>query len=193
MHLEALLIKALPTADADLIEKAVGEHTRSVEDSFARQRESIRNDLSAIIGDIFARLPGGSSDDDGDSEEVAMLRGEIGRLKSQLHTHMEGVTGATQAGLDALGERARQRRMEGYDDAHDDKHHDFSLTSGAIAYLMDARQRGTTGHGFSDAAPSEWPWDRSDWKPKNLRQSLVVAVALGIAEIERLDRAGITD
>ena len=124
-----------------------------------------------------------------DSEEVAMLRGEIGRLSNMINSHMEGVSGATKAGLDALGERARQRRMEGYDDAHDDAHDDFDLTSAAIAYLNSARLRGTTGHGYTDTPPPDWPWDANDWKPKSVRQQLVVAAALIIAEIEKIDRS----
>lgn len=128
-----------------------------------------------------------------DGEEIAMLRGEIGRLSGLLNSHTEGVAGATQAGMDVLGERARQRRMEGYDDAHDDAHDDFTLSSAAIAYTMDARLRGTTGHGFTDTPPPNWPWDASDWKPKLVRQALVVAAALIIAEIERIDRARIND
>lgn len=134
-----------------------------------------------------------AQEDSEDSEEIAMLRGEIGRLSGLLNSHTEGVAGATQAGMDALGERARQRRMEGYDDAHDDAHDDFTLSSAAIAYTMDARLRGTTGHGFTDTPPPNWPWDSSDWKPKSVRQALVVAAALIIAEIERIDRARIND
>jgi hypothetical protein len=90
--------------------------------------------------------------------------------------------------MDTLGERARQRRMEGYDDEHDDAHEDFSLSSAAIAYIMDARLRGTTGHGFTETPPTHWPWDINDWKPKGVRHALVVAGALIIAEIERIDR-----
>lgn len=126
-----------------------------------------------------------------DSEEVAMLRGEIGRLSSMINSHMEGVSGATRAGMDVLGERARQRRMEGYDDAHDDAHDDFDLTSAAIAYLMNARLRGTTGHSYADAPPHDWPWSARDWKPKGVRQELVVAAALIIAEIEKIDRSSV--
>lgn len=155
--------------------------------SLSRDFELVRADIACV-----ARLAAEQhSDEEDDSEEIAMLRGEIGRLKREINTHREGVLGATKAGLDALGERARQRRMEGYDDAHDDRHEDFALSSAAIAYLMDARLRGTTGHGFTESPPPDWPWEITDWKTKNIRQALVVAAALVIAEIERLDRAGV--
>lgn len=121
-------------------------------------------------------------------EILAVLRRETAKLSDEIGRQKDGVASATRAGLDVLGERARQRRMEGYDDAHDDGHEDFSLTAAAIAYALDARLRGTSGHGFDTSPPVEWPWMAADWKPKPVRQSLVVAAALIIAEIERLDR-----
>lgn len=123
-------------------------------------------------------------------EETVMCREEIARLQTELVRHKDGVLNATKAGLDTLGERARQRRLEGYDDAHDDSHDDFSLSAAAIAYVMDARLKATTGKNFDSRPPAEWPWSPLDWKPKSVRQSLVVAAALLIAEIERCDRSG---
>jgi len=117
-----------------------------------------------------------------------LLKQEVSRLNSEMARHSDGYGSATRAGLDVLGERARQRRMEGYDDEHDDGHADFSLSAAAIAYALDARLRGTTGRGFDTTPPPEWPWIALDWKPKDIRQSLVVAAALLIAEIERIDR-----
>jgi hypothetical protein len=125
---------------------------------------------------------------DGTREELALAREENGRLLGELLRHKDGYETATRAGLDVLGERARQRRMEGYDDSHDDGHADFSLSGAAIAYAMDARIRGSAGRGFDAAPPAEWPWGISDWKPKGVRQSLIVAAALLVAEAERLDR-----
>ena len=123
-------------------------------------------------------------------EMAAMYQEEIGRLNTEMVRHKDGVQNATKAGLDVLGERARQRRLEGYDDAHDDGHEDFSLSAAAIAYVMDARLRGTTGKGFDHQPPLEWPWSDGDWKPKAIRKALVVAAALIVAEIERFDRTG---
>ncbi|EOD8835582.1 TPA: hypothetical protein ACVMZV_002320 [Pseudomonas aeruginosa] len=37
-----------------------------------------------------------------------------------------------------------------------------------------------------------WPWDQQWWKPTSARRDLVKACALALAEIERLDRAGIS-
>lgn len=123
-------------------------------------------------------------------DQAAMYLEEIGRLTTEIVRHKEGVQSATRAGLDVLGERARQRRLEGYDDAHDDNHEDFSLAAAAIAYAMDARLRASMGKGFDHQPPIEWPWSEADWKPKPVRKSLVVAAALLVAEIERIDRNG---
>lgn len=89
---------------------------------------------------------------------------------------------------DVCVERSRQRSMEGYDDAHDDGHEDFSLSNAGIAYIRDAVSRGNGSAGFHESPPGEWPWSPSDWRPKSIRRNLVVAAALLIAEIERLDR-----
>lgn len=123
-------------------------------------------------------------------ETIEMYRKEIGLLNNEIVRHKDGIQNATKAGLDVLGERARQRRLEGYDDAHDDEHDDYSLSAAAIAYLTDARLRASTGKGFDHEPPVEWPWSEAEWKPKGIRKSLVVAAALILAEIERYDRAG---
>lgn len=131
---------------------------------------------------------------EGDAAEFAetaeILREEIGRLNTEIVRHKDGIKHASRAGLDVLGERARQRRLEGYDDDHDDSHDDYSLAAAAIAYATDARLRGTAGRGF-EQPPPDWPWSPADWKPKQIRRSLIVAAALLVAEIERMDRSGI--
>ncbi|KSE95426.2 hypothetical protein AO934_31075 [Pseudomonas aeruginosa] len=37
-----------------------------------------------------------------------------------------------------------------------------------------------------------WPWDEQWWKPSTARRDMVKACALALAELERLDRAGIS-
>jgi HAMP domain-containing protein len=174
-------------SDGGFTENLMAMASEAFARSLSRQFELVRADIAHVARLTTEQQP----DEDDRSEEIAMLQGEIGRLRQELNTHRDGVIGATTAGLDVLGERARQRRWEGYDDAHDDKHQDFALTSAAISYLMDARLRGTTGHGFGESPPPDWPWEVTDWKTKKVRQSLVVAAALILADIERLDRAGV--
>lgn len=123
-------------------------------------------------------------------ELISLHQQEIGRLNRVIVSHADGVDNASIAALDVLGERARQRRREGYDDQHDDNLEDWSLLSAAMAFIEDAHLRGTSGgKGFDDTVPVTWPFAKESWKPKDIRQSLVVSCALIIAEIEVLDRA----
>lgn len=123
-------------------------------------------------------------------ELISLLQQEIGRLNRMIVSHSDGFENASRAGLDILGERSRQRRLEGYHDHHDDQLVDLSLSSAAIAYIEDARLRGTSGgKGFDFSPPPSWPFSKDAWKPKDVRRSLVIAGALIIAEIEKVDRA----
>lgn len=123
-------------------------------------------------------------------ELISLHQQEIGRLNRLLVSHADGVDNASMAALDVLGERARQRRLEGYDDQHDDNLDDWSLLLAAMSYIEDAHLRvNSGGKGYDETVPATWPFGRENWKPKAIRKSLVAACALIIAEIEVLDRA----
>lgn len=81
-------------------------------------------------------------------------------------------------------ERGHQISVEGYDADHDDSH-----TQGEIA-LMAATYAALAGRS-SVAAMYAWPWDEA--MPKSLtsepRRLLIIAGALILAEVERIDRA----
>lgn len=77
-----------------------------------------------------------------------------------------------------LAERQRQIDVEGWTPEHDDGH-----TGGEIANA--AADWASTGH-----HPVSWSWAK-DKAGKTRRRQLVIAGALIIAEIERLERAGI--
>ena len=104
---------------------------------------------------------------------------------SSLQSDLPAVLGARSGILAAIwDERCRQVIPEGYDAAHDDAH-----TGGEIA-LMAASYAALAGRS-SVAAMHAWPWDEP--MPKSLtaepRRLLIIAGALILAEIERLDRA----
>lgn len=88
--------------------------------------------------------------------------------------------------LDALRERARQVTGEGWTPEHDDAHRKGELIHAALCYAT---------HAGSDEVfrrytrPSGWPWEHSWWKPTTPRGDLVKAIALLLAELDRLDRA----
>lgn len=87
------------------------------------------------------------------------------------------------AATDVLAERARQVGAEGWKPEHDDTHELGELAHAASCYALSAA-------GYADAK-NEWPWDEEYWKPSSARRDLVKAGALVLAEIERIDRAGL--
>ncbi len=96
-----------------------------------------------------------------------------------------------QAWLDVQAERLRQVEAEGWMPEHDDAHSHGEMARAAACYALagsSAPNDGTAALLVSLA----WPWDEQWWKPTTTRRDLVKACALGLAEIERLDRAGIS-
>ncbi len=96
-----------------------------------------------------------------------------------------------QAWLDVQAERRRQIEAEGWTPEHDDAHSYGQMARAAACYALagsSAPNDGTAALLVSLA----WPWDEQWWKPTSARRDLVKACALALAEIERLDRAGIS-
>ncbi|HGM7497109.1 TPA: hypothetical protein ACKQGL_000990 [Pseudomonas aeruginosa] len=96
-----------------------------------------------------------------------------------------------QAWLDVRAERRRQVEAEGWTPEHDDAHSHGQMARAAACYALagsSAPNDGTAALLVSLA----WPWDEQWWKPSTARRDLVKACALALAEIERLDRAGIS-
>ncbi|HBO3733175.1 TPA: hypothetical protein L4S94_001253 [Pseudomonas aeruginosa] len=96
-----------------------------------------------------------------------------------------------QAWLDVQAERRRQVEAEGWTPEHDDQHADGQMAVAAGYYALACgfpHERDIAlGH-----VPQYWPWDARWWKPKDARSNLVRSCALALAEIERLDRACIS-
>lgn len=96
-----------------------------------------------------------------------------------------------QAWLDVQAERRRQIEAEGWTPEHDDEHNHGQMARAAACYALagsSAPNDGTAALLVSLA----WPWDEQWWKPTSARRDLIKACALTLAEIERLDRAGIS-
>jgi hypothetical protein len=87
----------------------------------------------------------------------------------------------TAAAVDVLSERMRQVSKEGWTAAHDDEHDDGSLAHAAATYALQGGGT-TTGRFWPDSWAPDW------FKPHDRRRSLVIAGALILAEIERIDR-----
>lgn len=102
----------------------------------------------------------------------------------------------TDAARDVLAERERQISAEGWTPDHDDGHDPGELAAAGAAYAIAAADEihplSQGDGGFDSEPPPMWPWSPDWWKPGGSRRMLVKACALGLAEIERLDRkAGI--
>ncbi|MDH1472916.1 hypothetical protein N5F13_00275 [Comamonas thiooxydans] len=101
----------------------------------------------------------------------------------------------TPAARDVLAERQRQITQEGYDPQHDDDHVNDEIAAMAALFIMPegARDWDATSTSYGDTlAEALLP---SDWEMPNFgddrRRQLVKGTAMGLAEIERIDRAAI--
>lgn len=84
--------------------------------------------------------------------------------------------------LEACSERARQID-KGFDDLHDDKHTSGEIAQAAATYAL------ATSSVRAPIRPSDlWPWEDNSFKPRGRRENLIRAIALLLAEVERLDR-----
>lgn len=92
----------------------------------------------------------------------------------------------SQAARDVIAERQRQKTVEGWSEAHDDRNHSAGeLARAAAAYAYAGAFRDFNRNTLWRRL---WPWSWEWWKPKDRRYDLVRAGALILAEIERLDR-----
>ncbi|MFG9114994.1 hypothetical protein ACEPXE_22595 [Pseudomonas aeruginosa] len=141
-----------------------------------------------------------------DALAVQVLK--LGGTISFAHHRTDQAGQVPQAWLDVQAERRRQITAEGWTPEHDDEHDSGELAAAGAAYALHAADHlnpYSQGDG-GDEAPSCWPWhdgiagrgegpektEPAWWKPTTPRRDLVKACALALAEIERLDRAGIS-
>lgn len=91
---------------------------------------------------------------------------------------------------EVLAERRRQIEEENYRPDHDDHDHlNGDLARAAACYAVAEHSPLYTWIDTNDYRPL-WPWPSKDWRPKDhRRRNLIIAAALLVAEIERLDRA----
>lgn len=95
---------------------------------------------------------------------------------------------------EVFNERARQIEEHGYCRDHDDAQTQGQLARAGASYALHAGQQGEARHRHDRAnnPPPIWPtgWDVKHWRPGIERRELVKAMALLLAEVERIDRAG---
>jgi hypothetical protein len=103
---------------------------------------------------------------------------------------------------DVLAERRRQVEDEGWTPKHDDSHsgREMACAAGIYALIAGAGEtdyrNASDGYSLNDylqaAIDHYWPWDRGWLKPTSRRRDLVKAGALILAEIDRIDRAALS-
>ncbi len=105
------------------------------------------------------------------------------QLIEQCATRLRGIVEA----LDNIHDNTPRR----WSTELDDEHSHGQMARAAACYALagsSAPNDGTAALLVSLA----WPWDEQWWKPTSARRDLVKACSLALAEIERLDRAGIS-
>lgn len=95
--------------------------------------------------------------------------------------------------LDVLLERERQINVEGWTPEHDAQHDEGELAVAGACYLEEGGTNLTTEEDIEEEGvcpPSNWPWAKKWWKPTGgPERNLIKGCALGVAELERLDRS----
>lgn len=92
---------------------------------------------------------------------------------------------ATVFANEAFFERQRQIVREGFTPDHDDAYTNGELISAARYYLEVAVYSDL----YAGKLPENWPWPADWWKPTTAHRNLVKALALLIAESDRIERA----
>lgn len=121
--------------------------------------------------------------------EFLAQRGATGKaLLRELRDMLAAAPGNSvpQAWLDVQAERRRQVEVEGYHGFRDSHYINYELSKAARAYI-EVSWHALSG-GLPCKKPESWPW-MTGFKWADGRTMLVKACALGLAEIERLDRA----
>lgn len=118
-------------------------------------------------------------------ETIMQAFDEMVMQVDELTTHNNLFAGRnmTHGEVSVLTERARQVAVEGYTAAKDDGYTGSELVKAAACYLLESDSYPNAGQ-----PPELWPWPAVAWKPKNYRHDLVRALALGLAELDRIDR-----
>ncbi|WP_073668578.1 hypothetical protein [Pseudomonas aeruginosa] len=175
---------------ADTLEhRMMGMMTRHFAEAWHNRdtQKALDGYLSAGIAQLEQERDAALANVDALAVQVLKLGGTI----SFAHHRTDQAGQVPQAWLDVQAERRRQVEAEGWTPEHDDAHSHGEMARAAACYALagsSAPNDGTAALLVSLA----WPWDEQWWKPTSARRDLVKTCALALAEIERLDRAGIS-
>lgn len=172
----------------------VAQHERIVGELRAELNEVQETQAQHSVPEGYALIPVRETEAMHDAVMALLYKG-VARTDTQklLDAYIAAAPGndVPQAWLDVQAERRRQVEAEGWTPEHDDAHSHGQMARAAACYALagsSAPNDGTAALLVSLA----WPWDEQWWKPSTARRDMVKACALALAEIERLDRAGIS-
>lgn len=150
----------------------------------AQQGEARKAKVSALLTATDAMLVAIRFHEDFSGEEAEENLEKAREAFANEPNHPTDIDGFPEILRLAAEERRRQVLGEKFSLAHDDLHDAGELALAAAAYLVPPLLRDTRWWGL-------WPWSVRWWKPtpKDRRRELVKAVALIVAEDQRLLRA----
>ncbi|WP_073655284.1 hypothetical protein [Pseudomonas aeruginosa] len=168
----------------------VEEHLSQQIDILRINLAAKRDNLDAALAKV-AELDQALAEKDPFGAKLNRISEKLERCDALLVARAAQAGQVPQAWLDVQAERRRQIEAEGWTPEHDDAHSHGQMARAAACYALagsSAPNDGTAALLVSLA----WPWDEQWWKPSTARRDMVKACALALAEIERLDRAGIS-
>lgn len=172
---------------ADTLEhRMMGMMTRHFAEAWHNRdtQKALDGYLSAGIAQLEQERDAALANVDALAVQVLKLGGTI----SFAHHRTDQAGQVPQAWLDVQAERRRQVEAEGWTPEHDDAHSHGEMARAAACYALAGSSVPNDGTAALLVSLA-WPWDEQWWKPTTTRRDLVKACALGLAEIERLDRA----
>lgn len=184
--------KLMTVAQHDRIVGALTRDHAHVEEHLSQQIDILRINLAAKRDNLdaalakVAELDQALAEKDPFGAKLNRISEKLERCDALLAARATQAGQVPQAWLDVQAERRRQIEAEGWTPEHDDEHNGGELADAAACYALSAAGWSTY------AARERWPWPLEWWKPSTARRDLVKACSLALAEIERLDRAGIS-
>ncbi|HFH3670230.1 hypothetical protein [Pseudomonas aeruginosa] len=189
---ESLLALIKDQAPTQAAQGLAGAALAQAEQATADDYEEVLADHRRLVRELDVLLNG----EEGAAKQ-ASLCDLVGQVAAIVRERCAPLLSPAQAGqvpqawLDVQAERRRQITAEGWTPEHDDEHSHGQMARASACYALagsSAPNDGTAALLVSLA----WPWDEQWWKPSTARRDMVKACALGLAEIERLDRTAAT-